>query len=72
VVSLILEQFLADWSQQQAQLPEGEQLDGSAIRAYEQSRLDEMDALLASFQEIWDAFNDSEFRHNLVRSLIVL
>ncbi len=72
VVSLLLEQFLANWSQQQAQLAEGEQLDGSEIRAYEQSRLDEMDALLASFQEIWDAFNDSEFRHNLVRSLIVL
>jgi len=72
VVSQILEHFLEGWLPEQASLPESERLDGTVIRAYEQSRLDEKDALLASFQGIWDAFNDSEFRHNLVRSLILL
>jgi CHAD domain-containing protein len=72
VVSLLLEQFLAGWDGQQAQLPESERQDGSAIRAYEQAQLDEMEKLLASFQGVWDDFDVPAFRHGLTQALVVL
>ena len=72
VVGQILEQFMGEWQHAQEQLPESERRDAHAIEAYRESRLAEKEMLIASFQDVWDDFNQPAFRHRLAQAIAVL
>ena len=72
VVGQILEQFLSNWQLTQEQLPEKERRDAHAVQTYRESRLAEKEQLIASFQGVWDDFNQPEFRHKLAQAISVL
>ncbi len=72
VSSRMLRTFLAEWEEQQLEVPLAERQSPTQIVAYLTSRLEERHRLIVTFPEAWANFNRPEVRKDLALALAAL